>query len=234
MAVTPFQKLVRDFEPYLEDARRRMVFITVFFVLLFVTGFLLAPTLIAYLLSHVQIPSVQYIAASPFQVISMSIDVGFAIAVAGTFPLIVAEVYEFVSPALRIRERVLLVEYLTISVLLFLTGFLYGSVSMYYAIQLVAGFNTGLGLQNLWAIAPFFSQILLTSALLGVLFQFPVILALLVRLGIATGEVLRGQRRIVIALVFLLVALLPPTDGLSLIVMSAPLIILYELTVWLV
>jgi sec-independent protein translocase protein TatC len=102
---------------------------------------------------------------------------------------------------------------------------------MYYAVQLIAQVNIGLGITNLWNVSQFISQLLLTSALLGFLFEFPIVLTLLLRLGMFNVAYLRRNRRFAIAIIVIFVALLPPTDGLSFIVMSLPLVCMYELTI---
>ncbi len=71
----------------------------------------------------------------------------------------------------------------------------------------------------------------ITSALLGLVFQIPIVITLLIRMDIVSVSFLKSKRRLVILLLCILVSLLPPTDGLSLIAMALPLYFLYELTI---
>lgn len=83
----------------------------------------------------------------------------------------------------------------------------------------------------MWDISLFFSQIMLTSALMGILFQFPVVLTILERFGLVNTAILKKNRRWAIMGAFVIPALLPPTDGLSLIMMAIPIILLFEITI---
>ena len=75
------------------------------------------------------------------------------------------------------------------------------------------------------------SQIIITATLLGVLFQFPIVVSYLIRMGLLDVAVLRSKRKIAVFIIFIFATLLPPTDGLSLIAMVLPLTLLYELTI---
>ena len=99
------------------------------------------------------------------------------------------------------------------------------------ALQLLADMNTGIGVKNFWDLSEFLSQMLTTSALLGLIFEYPIVLTLLTKMGFMSADFLRKKRRFAYFLVFCLVSLLPPTDGVSLVVMSLPLVILYEVTI---
>jgi sec-independent protein translocase protein TatC len=102
---------------------------------------------------------------------------------------------------------------------------------MYYAMQLLANVNFGLGIANMWNIATFLSQIVSTAALLGLLFQFPIVLTFLIKFNILNVKSLRSKRSHAVLGMFVFASLLPPTDGLSLILMVLPLILMYEITI---
>jgi sec-independent protein translocase protein TatC len=103
---------------------------------------------------------------------------------------------------------------------------------MYYALTILAAVNVRVGIENIWDIGMFLSQIILTSALLGALFQFPIVMTYIIKLRILDVELLKGKRRVAYFVIFIFTTLLPPTDGLSLIAMALPLILLYEATIF--
>lgn len=219
-----------EFGDFLSDIRRRLLLCLGMFLIGFVVGFFSSSAIIRALVSLLELDGVQYVISSPFQVISMSMDMGLFAAVAAVFPLMLVEIFEFARPALSKRERVLAVSYMAISTVLFVIGFAYGIAVMYYGTWVVASLNGNLGLVNLWDIGTFLSQMLLTSVLLGVLFQFPLAISGAIRFGLSTREAIASKRRFVVAGIVVIVALLPPTDGLSLLMMAVPLVALYELT----
>lgn len=224
------KEFAEDYLPYLEEARRRLVFTAVFFVVLFIGGFFASPYLIQGLVSFLNFDGVEYAVLSPFQLLSTSFDVGLFFAVTFSLPLVIAEVYEFLASAFTKKERAAFRAYLLLAVLLFAAGFAYGGAVLYYAASVVSTWNQSLGLANVWDIDGFISESLLTASLLGVLFEYPLVLSGLMRTGIVRRMTLVRGRKIAIAATVIIVALLPPTDGLSLIIMSVPLIGMYELT----
>lgn len=223
------KKLIRDYGPYVEELRRRVLFSAVFFVLLFAGGFALAPRLIGWFVSFFNTEGVSYVVSSPFQAFGLSINIGLSVACIFFLPFILLQAYSYVAPALTQREKTTVIGYALASLAFFVAGFVYGVAILHYATALVVRINAGLGLQNLWDVSTFFSQVLLTSVFLGLLFQFPLVLHALLRWGFVTRELLAAQRRIVVAGCVIMVALLPPTDGLSLMVMALPLVGLFEL-----
>lgn len=102
---------------------------------------------------------------------------------------------------------------------------------MYYALIVLAEINTYIGIQNIWDIGMFLSQIILTSTLLGCLFQFPIVFTIILKIGLFDIDFLKKKRRLAVLIIFIFTTLLPPTDGLSLVAMALPLILLYEITI---
>lgn len=224
---------VETYGDYLEDVRRRLYVVVIIFVCIFVAGFFATPYLVKLMTSFLKISSVSIVATAPFQLIDLAMDVGFFLAVVFTSPVLLFHVYQFLRPGLLYAERRVFFFLIPVGVVLFILGFTYGFAIMYCALGAVALVNQSVGIVNLWDISLFMSQMLLTSTLLGLLFEFPIIISFLIRLGVVQVDFLRAKRRHAIVIIFLFVGLLPPTDGLSLILMSAPLVAIYELTIML-
>lgn len=227
-----FESLIRSYGPYFEDAKRRLISLALMFSALFISVFFLSPLLINQLIELLQLPGVEYVANAPFQILGLSLNLAFTAALVGTTPLFLVEVYEFITPALDKEERATLIKVVLASAFLFIVGCAYGVAVMYFGYGLASVYNANVGLQNLWDIDTFFSQLVMSSVLLGFLFQFPLIMALMLFLRLISLENLTAHRNLIYAAVFIIVALLPPIDGLSLIAMAIPLIGLYELTVF--
>lgn len=226
-----FKKNIEKFLPFLEDLRGRLYRGVILFVVFFVGGFLSAGIILKKILNLVHIDQVVIATSSPFQFTDIAMDVGFFIAIMVSVPYIIYSFYVFVVPALTRSEKIKLFKSIPLSVGLFIIGFFYGFFILYYALGLLASINTSLGIANFWNIGQFLSQILITSALLGLVFEFPLLLFLLIKLGITTPQALKNNRRVAYFLTICLTALLPPTDGISLIAMALPLVLLYEGTI---
>lgn len=226
-----FDKNLEKFLPFLEDLRHRLYRGVMLFIASFCVGFLSAGVILKNVLKILQIDQVVVATSSPFQFTDIAMDVGFFIAILISGPYIVYSLYAFIAPALTKKEKNIIFKSIPVSVGLFILGFGYGFFILYYALGLLASINVGLGIANFWNIGQFLSQVLVTSAMLGFVFQFPTLLSLLIKLGVISQQILKDNRRVAYFLAICLTALLPPTDGVSLIAMALPLVLLYEGTI---
>lgn len=228
---------LKEHAEYLEEIRKRIYVVVIFFLVVFGISFFATVPLFRWARILVEkflhIPNVSIVTTSPFQFVDLAVSTGIFIALLFTLPVVLFQIFSFLRAGLTKKEKKNIVFYIPLTLFLFIFGFCYGFATLYYAITMVAKINVTLGIQNLWDISRFLSQIILTSALLGILFQFPLLLTLLIKIGVIDVSSLRAKRRHAFAFIFIITSLLPPTDGVSLIVMVVPLIVLYEGTIFL-
>lgn len=216
---------------YLEDIRRRLYNLVIAFIIFFFVGFLNSGPILKFIVRIFKLENADIVTTSPFQFLDLAMSVGIYTGLILCTPLFIYHVYGFLKDGLNKNEKKFFFLLLPMSFGLFVTGFLYSFAILYFTLGSVAAFNVSLGIKNLWDISKFLLQIILTSALLGVIFQFPIILTFLAKLGVISATFLQEKRRHAVALMFILTSLLPPTDGLSLLIMVVPLIVIYEITI---
>src|SRR4029079_8509570 len=119
-----------------------------------------------------------------FQFINLSISCALASGLIFTFPLILYQVLSFLKPALKGREFKMVVGFLPFSIILFVAGFFFGFLIMKWQILIFLSQSVSLGIGNILDITHLLSTVLLTSTLMGIGFQFPIVLLFLLRLGI--------------------------------------------------
>ena len=214
---------------YLESIRTSLYRLTIFFCLVFACGLFFSPHILRYFLIFFRTPGVTMATTSPFQLTGLTVDLSLSLALLASIPLLLYILFSFVTPAMTPREKRMVWYVIPLGIILFLLGTMYGFGILYYSLGTLAHINESFGLTNIWDISAFISEIIITGILLGALFQFPLILTALLRLHLLSPESLKSSRRVVYFSIFIIVSLLPPTDGLSLIIMTVPLILLYEL-----
>lgn len=224
------KNFITEYASYFEELRKRLFFMVIFFISVFAMSFFFSGYIIKFFLGFFKVENVQMMVVSPFQSVDLAINVGLFISIIAVFPLIIYNIFSFLKSALTKHERKIFILIIPASILLFLFGFSFGFLVMYYAIIALADFSFNIGVANMWDVSLFSSQILLTASLLGIIFQFPIILTVLIKFGAMDIESLKKKRRWAIALAFIGPALLPPTDGLSLLIMALPVILLFEIT----
>lgn len=225
------QKTLTKYAKYFEELRSKIVLLVKIFAIVFAIGFFNVGPIIRLMMNYLSVEGVTIATTSPFQLVDLAMSIGFFIACVVTVPILIYFLYRFLKPALLPREQKFFLLSLPLGLVLFITGFFYSSVMLYYAIRLIAIVNVHLGVVNYWDISSYVYQIVLTSTLLGLLFIFPLVITFLIRLGMISTRFLKSKRKHAIAIIFIIVSLLPPTDGLSLILMSVPLVLIYELTI---
>ncbi len=221
---------VAKYSPYLLEIRRRILMTLSVFLVAMIFGFIFYEKIIKALIGALNLSKVNIVFTSPFQFINLAISCGVATGLLFAFPLIVYQVLSFLRPALKRREFKMVVGLLPFSIILFVTGFLFGAFIMRWQIQIFLAQSESLGIGNVLDISRLLSMVLLTSALLGVGFQFPVILLLLMRLHLIKPHQLSKKRPWIYLGSFIFAILLPADSILADILLALPLIILFEIT----
>jgi sec-independent protein translocase protein TatC len=217
---------------YLDEIRKKVYDLVIVFIVCFLGGFFLTAPILKRIVHLFQIKGVSIVTNSPFQFLDLAMNTGLIVALIFCAPLFVFYVYNFLKDGFNKKEKRAFFILLPVALLLFFVGFFYGFAILYFCLEAIARVNIGIGVQNLWDIDKYFSQIILTSILLGFIFEYPVVLTFLIKLKFIKVSFLKKNRRYAIAIIFILVSLLPPTDGLSLLIMSLPLMLIYEFTIF--
>ncbi len=157
--------------------------------------------------------------------------------VAGMFSLILAmpiilyQAYAFVIPAFTPQERRVAVPLLLLVPLLFIGGVLFGYfLVLPAAVRFLQNFNTD-EFNVLVQARDYYKFVALTLMALGLVFQVPVGVLALTRLGVVTVKQLRKNRRYALVAIAVVAMILPGTDPVTMLIDMVPLIILYELSI---
>lgn len=224
------QATIVQFLPYLYELRKRLLFIVAVFLVGCGIGFYYYQPLVMFVLHLYNLDGVNIAFTSPFQFVNLAINAGIIIGCITAFPLLMYQMLAFLKPALEPREYKLILRLLPLSIILFIAGFLFGTWIMKFIVIMFSQQTNTLNIQNLWDIERFLSQIFMTALLLGIIFQFPLILTILLRCGVLGHSSVAKQRIPIYIGLLVVIILLPPTDLLSAIFMFFPLAFIFEFT----
>ncbi len=150
-----------------------------------------------------------------------------------SMPVILYQLYAFVLPAFSPTEKRVARPLLWMVPVLFVSGVVFCYfVVLTPALDFLLNFNADEFNTQVRA-RDYYSFVTLLMLALGIGFQIPVGVVAACRLGLTTPETLRRKRRYAIVLIAVLAALLPTLDPLTLILEMIPLLLLYELSIWL-
>lgn len=162
-----------------------------------------------------------------FTYIKVAIFVGFLIAL----PIVLYQIWRFVLPALIGMERYLLSVIVPVSLILFIAGIAFSFfLVLPAAVKFLVGFSTQ-ELQPMFSIKQYFDFVIAFLLPFGFIFELPLAIVLLAKVGIVSSKFLAKQQRIVIFLTFVIGAVISPTpDIFSQCMIAIPMILLYEIS----
>ena len=222
--------LINKYSPYLFEIRKKILFTLSVFVVASLVGFVFYEIIVKFLIDILSLKGINIVFTSPFQFINLAISCGVASGLVIAFPFLIYQILSFLRPALKEKEYKMVVRLLPFSIVLFLIGFLFGVLIMKWQIQIFLTRSVSLGIGNILDISRLLSTVLLTSILMGIAFQFPIIILLLIRLGIIKHSNLSKQRLWVYLGSFIFAILLPADSILADVLLTLPLVTLFELT----
>jgi len=148
------------------------------------------------------------------------------------FPYIFYQLWSFVKPGLKFKERKMakgIVFYVSI---LFFTGILFGYfVVAPLSVQFFGAFQITDKIRNDFTISSYMSTILSTVFYTGLFFLLPVVTYLLVKIGLFTPEFLVKYRKHAIVVILILAAIITPPDVISQVIVTIPIYLLFEISV---
>lgn len=149
------------------------------------------------------------------------------------FPYLLWEIWRFVKPALHEKERKSATGFVAYASLLFTLGILFG----YYiicplSVNFLAHYTVSDMIQNYISIDSYLSTIATLTLGTGIIFELPIVIFILSKLGIMTPKFMRTNRRYATVLILVIAAVVTPTPDLfTMLTVSFPLFLLYEISI---
>ena len=145
-----------------------------------------------------------------------------------TLPLLLWQAYAFILPAFSPTERQVAMPLMVMVPFLFYAGVVFAYfLVLPAAVDFLQNFNDN-NYDVLLQARDYNKFAVMVLGVMGLLFQLPVVILAITRMGIVTPQQLRKQRRIAILIIAVLAALLPGGDPVTMLLMMAPILVLYE------
>ena len=222
----------QPFLSHLEELRKRLVLCAIGVGAGFVIAYIFAERLFQLLvapLKAVMPEGDQLIFTNLPEMFFAYIKVAFIAGIMAASPLIFYQLWMFIAPGLYRKEKKMAIPFVVSSTILFVGGALFG-----YFVVFPFGFKFFIGFSNeyvkaLPSVKQYFSFSMKLLFAFGAVFELPVIIFFLSKMGIVTPQFLRQKRKYAILLTFALAAILTPPDVITQCMMAGPLIVLYEI-----
>ena len=212
---------------HLDELRSRIIFSGIFLVLAIVGCFMIEDTLLE--IANEPLPGgITPITLSPQEPFFTTVKLSFYGGILISLPILLYQAYAFLLPAFAPGEKKLILPFLLSVPVLFIGGAVFAYfIVMPAALDFLLGFNADSFNIEVRA-ADYYGFFILTLIAVGFLFQIPVFVLAVCRLGIVTPEKLAENRRYAVLLIAVAAMLLPGTDPVTMILSMTPLYILFE------
>jgi sec-independent protein translocase protein TatC len=161
------------------------------------------------------------------------VKLAITVGILASIPVLVYQLWQFVAPGLLSNEKRVVPGVIFFTTLCFLAG-----ASFCYFVVLKFGLGFLLTFQSevlapMVSIDEYFGFVTILLVVFGLVFEMPVIAYFLTRIGLLTPEFLRQKRRYGIVAIFVAAAVLTPsTDAFTMMLLAIPLLMLYEISIW--
>lgn len=238
------------FLEHLEELRRRLIRAVVWVFLLMILGFVFSDQIIRLLLDPILlIPTVK----KPLEIMRpvittvpglmvVKLEIGLISGIILAAPVIVFQIWKFVSPGLMPKEKRYALPLVFFTAVCFLLGaafayFVLIPISLNFLLSLGEIYsNTETGqsivIENMIDVGSYVGFIMRLMLAMGIMFEMPMLSFFLSKVGLLTPQFMRKYWRHTFVLILILSAILTPPDVISQVIMAGPLMIIYEISIW--
>lgn len=228
---TPEQK--QTIIEHLEELRKSVIIILVAIVAAAVFSFSYSEQILNIIMLPLSSYQEKLIVTGVTEAFMVKLQLSFLAGFILAFPVVIYALWRFVKPALYPRERKYVYILLPIMIILFAGGVLF---AYFGVLRLILGFLiyiAGESLDTMFKVDQYVSFVLAFTIPFGLVFELPVVVFFLSKMGIVTYQGMARKRRYaLLVIVILAAALTPGPDPFSQMLMAGPVYLLYEISVW--
>jgi sec-independent protein translocase protein TatC len=219
---------------HLGELRKRIMWVLVVLIVGMIAGLIVAKPIIHYLKNVHPADDITWNVFSPWDALKLYMNFGLIIGILFTLPVALYHIWAFVKPGLRKEEQQASLSYIPGAFVLFLAGVAFGYFVVFpMAFYFTSSISRSLDITEMYGAAQYFSFMFNILIPLAVLFEMPIVVMFLTKIRLLNPKRLHKFRRYAYMLLIIISTVITPPDALSAILVSIPLIILYEFSVFL-
>lgn len=217
---------------HIEELRKRLFICAAFFVVALIGSFYVAEPIIKYIQHNGEAEKITLNAFNVGDPLTVYLEVTFVVALVITSPILLYQLWAFITPGLHETERKATLKYIPYSFLLFIGGLAFGYFILFpNVMNFMMKLSNDLEIEQTIGINEYFSFLFKLVVPFGVIFQLPVVMLFLARLGILNPQLMVKFRKYSYFVLFVLAVFLAPPDLISNLLIAIPLFILYEISI---
>jgi len=212
---------------HLSELRKRLIYSVIFLLIFTVISYKFSEVIVTDMINKA--PSISFIFIAPAELFMSYLKIAFIFGAVLAFPVILYNIWMFLRPGLNTDERRLILRALISGSFLFIIGAIFGYLVV---LPMTINFFTSFQIEEIRAMISFSNYLSFTTSFIlafGIVFEVPIIMVIVVKLGITNTEVLKQNKKVAVLIIFILAAILTPPDIVSQTLLAIPMIILFEI-----
>jgi sec-independent protein translocase protein TatC len=217
---------------HLGELRKRIIYCLIVFVLGLVGGLFGAQPVFDYLVEAAPVDDLVLNVFSPWDAIGLYMKFAILISLLAAIPFTLFQLWAFVKPALGKKEQRATLRYVPGALMMFLIGLAFAYYVVFpMAFMFTETVTQSMGLEQTYGVTHYFAFLFNILLPVSLLFELPLIILFLTRIGILNPRMLQKMRRLAWFILIVIGTMITPPDFISDILVSVPLVLLYEISV---
>ncbi|WP_239618788.1 twin-arginine translocase subunit TatC [Cohnella mopanensis] len=217
---------------HLGELRKRIIYSLIVFVLGLVVGLFFSQPVFDYLVEAAPVDNLDLHAFSPWDAIGLYMKFAFLISFIVAIPFAMFQLWSFVRPALGAKEQRATLQFVPWALVMFLIGLAFSYFVVFpMAFLFTEKVTNNLGLEQTYGVTQYFSFLFNILLPISLLFELPLVILFLSRIGILNPVILKKMRKVAWFILILIGVMVTPPDVVSDLLVAVPLVLLYELSV---
>ena len=219
---------------HLRELRNRILVCIVILVVAILIGLHYAPDIVQIFLQMGKDLDYEFVYIAPQELMLQYFYVSFLFGICVTIPVLLYQAWAFIRPGLKKSENFLFLIAMVFGLLCFGAGAYFAyRIMLPFMLYFFNTLSIGSGVSAYISIQNYLSFLLMVLIIFGIVFELPMVSIVLNRLGLLKVSWMKAGRRVVIVVIFIVAALITPPDIVSQITVALPVILLYELSIFL-
>ncbi|MFC5405060.1 twin-arginine translocase subunit TatC [Cohnella soli] len=217
---------------HLGELRKRIIYCLIVFVLGLVGGLFGSQPVFDYLVEAAPVKNLDLHAFSPWDAIGLYMQFAFLISFVVAIPFAMFQLWAFVKPALGVKEQKATLVFVPWALVMFLIGLAFSYFVVFpMAYLFTENVTANLGLEQTYGVTQYFSFLFNILLPISLLFELPLVILFLSRIGILPPSLLVRMRKIAWFIMIVIGVVVTPPDVVSDLLVAVPLVLLYEVSV---
>ncbi|GGA45285.1 twin-arginine translocase subunit TatC [Psychrobacillus lasiicapitis] len=217
---------------HLTELRKRLIIVAATFILSLALGFWLAPKTLTFIKQQPTAAHVEWNVFGYTDGLMIYVKCALILAILITLPIAMYQIWLFVKPGLLEKEAKGTIYFIPVSFFLFLAGISFSYFILFpLMLNFMSNINDSIGALETYGMQQYFTFMFNLIIPVGIVFELPVIILFLTKLGIITPDRLRKMRKVSYFILVVVGVSITPPDFISDFIIVVPLLLLFEISI---